>query len=78
MAAASGSQSTLDGRVLNHSSHLTVYFFSTFASLVPGPRPHGDRRAVAVAITTITMKVGVVSTSISAYPLLSAYFLPRL
>ena len=65
MAAASGSLSTLDGRVLNHSSHLTVYFFNMLASLVPGPRPHGDRRLVA--LVTITMKVGVVNKYISAY-----------
>ena len=67
MAAASGSQSTLDGRVRNHSSYLTV---STFTSLVPGPHPYGDRRSVALG--TITINVGVVNTS---YPLLSAYFL---
>ena len=55
----------------SRSSHLTVYFFSTF---VPGPRHHGDRRSVALALATITMQVGVVNRSISAYPLLSAYF----
>ena len=111
MAAASGSQRTLDGRVLNQakrsrmsytreytswippslprssscwsstwfsrsrSSHLTVYFFSTFASLIPGPRPHRDQRSVVLALATITTQVGVVNTSISAYPILSAYFL---
>ena len=43
----------------SRSSHLTVYFFI----LVSGPRPHGDRHSVVLALVTITMLVGVINTS---------------
>ena len=48
----------------SHSSHLTVCFLA-----------RRSRFGIALALATITMQVGVVYTSISAYPLLSAYFL---
>ena len=51
-------------------------FFSTIASLIPRPCPHGDWRSVVLMLVTITMQVGVVNMSISTYPLLSTYFLP--
>ena len=60
---------------IQRSSHLTIYIFSTLviASLIPEPRPYRDRHSVALVLTTITMQVGVVNTSVSTYPLLSAY-----
>ena len=50
MAAASGSQSIFLARLL------------VSLSLIPGPRPHGDRPLVALALATINMNVGVVNS----------------